>query len=346
MGKVWLFDARFPPGQTTSIRHSYDVFMGSNLSFIDSVDYVTQTGRGWAGKIGKARFRVMLPPATHTVWVDRWGKPRWVERGAEPAHWELEFEATDWVPPRGIGATFQHSVWGPVDLGADRLSRSGVRAEDECPSSPVAPDTAKQRRMCVNLIYALSGYPFVNPQLAKYFYGNPFDWRVEKAPYSDEERVYRRGLRPRADFDVSWITSIDRSILRYLATLEFPGEASDPIDVPAANAANREEDERADRRLQAILKQPAPETAGSSSPTKPEGPTPQAAEASSPTKPEGPTPQAAETTPQAPARGCGACGPFGTQGVTANRFAGALVALACLAWARSRMRGRTRPDER
>lgn len=270
LGTVWLFDASFAPNQATRISHSYQVFTGGNLSWIYDIHYLVKTGRGWAGKIGAARFRVKLPPAAHTVTIEDYPHPpRFVADGTTRPYFLLERTNTDWVPPATIGMAFIFTSWSDISerLGADRFARSGVKEEEEC-VSPVAPETAAQARMCKNLIYAISGYPFKSEKLQKYFYGNQFDWRRAKYPGLDD--VWMRGLRPFQGFEPSWIPALDRSFLRHIEGLEFKEGSGEEHPPPDATQALSDADARADDELELALSKPG--LAGPAAPRSPERP--------------------------------------------------------------------------
>lgn len=269
LGTVWLFNASFAPFQPTKISHSYQVFTGGNLSWVYDIHYLVKTGRGWAGKIGTARFRVKLPPAAHTVTIEDYPHPpRFVADGKERPYFLLERTNTDWVPPETIGMAFVFTSWSDISerLGADRFARSGVKKEEEC-VSPVAPETAAQARMCKNLIYAISGFPFKSEKLQKYFYGNQFDWRRAKDSSLDD--VWVRGLRPFQNFEPSWIPALDRSFLRHLEKLEFEEGSAEEGPPPGVPQELSPADARADVTLELALKQPG--MAGPLAPRIPEG---------------------------------------------------------------------------
>jgi hypothetical protein len=62
--EIWLFEARFPPQAELQILHTYTLTTGGDSMGGQLTQYIFQTGKGWAGRIDKARFqfRFERPP--------------------------------------------------------------------------------------------------------------------------------------------------------------------------------------------------------------------------------------------------------------------------------------------
>ena len=233
LGTVWLFDVTFAPGVATKIRHAYHTTAGGSVYQDASLTYVTRTGAAWAGNIGSATFTLKLPPEVHTV-SGTLGKPTLVEPKDGPPHVELKAEYRNWSPTGDLDVNFHFAPELPPHLGEDRLTRSGVKAEDECVSVR-SPETATQLQMCKNLVYAISGFPFKKPELRKYFYGGWHDWKLLPHPLyqpaAEAPMVWMRGLRALPSHDVANMPDTNKRILAYLddevaqrieATRDFP----------------------------------------------------------------------------------------------------------------------------
>jgi hypothetical protein len=265
LGTVWLFDVTFAPKSSTKIRHTYNVTTGGNVDQYRSFDYVTRTGATWAGKIARAEFTLKLPPEAHIVSTGM-GKPTLVEPKDGEPYVELRLEHTDWEPQTDIHLDFQLSALMAPDLGPDRLKRSGLNPEHECPSVH-SPKSAEQLQMCKNLIYALSGHKFARPELSKYFYGGPHGWRLAPLPTFDSEpsseKVWVRGLQELPGHDSSKMPALNQQFLQHLNEV-----GAKEFSPPAAIAASSQDTTAAPARSAGAA--PAPPSQSDPSAPKPE----------------------------------------------------------------------------
>lgn len=227
LGTVWLFDVTFAARQQTRIHHSYKVNPGQDVEDNRFTTYVTRSGATWAANISEARFTVRLPPETHTVY-DTLGPPRLVDANGARPYVELQRLKTNWEPDDDLFIEFNASPYGHPVLGKDRLTRSGVSEAEECTQITV-PESAAQKQMCKNTLYALGGYPFKNPKLRQYFYGEESSWQLLPPAYAEDDpevpRVWRRGYQEYPGRDPQQIVQVFSRFFRELDSQQPPAAA-------------------------------------------------------------------------------------------------------------------------
>jgi hypothetical protein len=130
LGRVWLFDVTFMPGESVTVHHSYMIGGYSDLGGVRELVYITRTGALWAGPIRHARFRfrfsTVVDKTEHTT--DPAPKPvRLVESKGE-FYSELEYEMKDWTPTHDIYVAF----W-PLQLSSAGPPRTGLAPGPRCP---------------------------------------------------------------------------------------------------------------------------------------------------------------------------------------------------------------------
>jgi hypothetical protein len=173
VGRVYLFDLAFEPGETVTVVHRYDYDVSTDVDGW-SVDYLTRTGSLWSGPIGSARFVIrtldrpwgIRHPGEFTMasHVER------VESGRPVT--EVVFEAKDWKPRGDLMVHFDNAMaMGNCHESEPRCPmRLLVSGEPASMAADFADLSGPQLRTCRNLVFAHHGYRFESADLAKTFY--------------------------------------------------------------------------------------------------------------------------------------------------------------------------------
>ena len=175
LGRVYVYDVGFAPHETVEIVHRYS-FDKSGLRGGEYLRYVTQTGRLWAGPIGRARFTIRplvrpwllrAPPEyhvrsyTHVPVSPRGGSTRRTRT-------EIVFEMEDWTPQEDL----------LLELIDEDLC--GMRLFDlDCMLPEVAHEAFRRRPLCEAWVLARHGKPFEDPRLRRRFYDQPEELSAE-----------------------------------------------------------------------------------------------------------------------------------------------------------------------
>ncbi len=236
-GQVHLFEARFKPGQTLKIVHTYTYDRSSSTEGED-VDYLTTTGALWGGPIGQARFVVRVPerpwalsfPPEYTL-TSLTEKPTVGGRALT----EIVFVARQWTPKRDFQVFFPNFFNAILhnkqvaEACPDALEMANALGDLSDAQSRAALDksladkTDAELRICRNLPYARHGYDFKSADLQRIFYpkgprkGYGFPYIPHEAPGSEDDLVWMTApfaLNPHfspsllTDFDQRWVQRI------------------------------------------------------------------------------------------------------------------------------------------
>jgi len=230
LGRVWLYDVKFPAGAERHVSHRYRVRQGYVSDGTRVGTYVTRTGALWKGSIGQARFRVLVPVATHSLTTQASGltESRNLIELEGKRYGELLFEGSDWNPEGDLHFGYNTSLH-PDAMEANALDDSpkaaGFADTERCTAftelwqagyqlaeshrkeipAGIVKHLAKKGigspRICRNLVYAMRGRRFEDDALNRYFYGTagfvPGSW-----PYEI--------LRPNPEFNDGMLTAGDR----------------------------------------------------------------------------------------------------------------------------------------
>jgi hypothetical protein len=230
MGKVYLFDVTFAPGERVAITHRYTYDSSSSVEG-QWVDYLTRTGALWGAPIGRARFTVRTPwRPLGITYPPEYKLQRYTERldaNQEPQT-ELVFELTQWTPTRDFAVYFP----GEHNLGEGDCPRVwevwATWQERKDDAATIAAHFASLDQaalaLCRNWPYARHGYPFKKRALADHFYKKPFEFYglpwypgmgdgEERAP---DRRWRFVGAQPNPDFTPALLTLPE---LRYVALI-------------------------------------------------------------------------------------------------------------------------------
>jgi hypothetical protein len=203
LGVVWLFDVEFPMGKEVRVEHRYRLSSGGNVDGDLFTSYVTRTGTGWAGPIGRAKFTVVLPPYTRVV-----RDPAAAGLSAAPPrvvleptpHVEFVLAGRNWTPKGGLTFSFNASSV----LSLEPLDIKAIAAEGWLPIQRCFPNRdPEEAQRCLNELYASKGYPFQNAALAKRYYGG--DARFRSVVFADQ-RAWIRDPSPFAAFSPTWFS--------------------------------------------------------------------------------------------------------------------------------------------
>lgn len=200
---IWTFAVTFAPREEVEVVHTYRVVPSANALGTLHMLYVVRTGANWGAPIGSALFEVDLPAgvcgaAVYGPEADAFRRGhREGSAHAEPlagdaldaaqarhlmlpvrdpetGRWHARWAYRDWVPDTDFGI---HVV--PWEACLYRL---------DCPGAWGAPDPAERARevahlaaserpehlrLCRNLPWAVTGYPFASHDLHDAFYGTP-----------------------------------------------------------------------------------------------------------------------------------------------------------------------------
>lgn len=239
LGKVYLYDITFKPGEQVEVVHRY------HHAASQSVDgpwlhYITRTGALWNGPIGRARFTVRMG------WRP-WGagfssnftlksyQERPVDGGGGQT--EVVFEMEDWRPTRDLVIQFSNGVtdfdcpgWSFM-RGYDTDKKGEEALREELRGVP-----RDMLRTCRNLPYAVHGYTFKDRTLNEFFY-KPLKTGRGFVLYPDDEAEdgetwTRFGLRPNKLYQPSLLTTWEQ---RYVSMVkdEEARRQSAPSKAPA-----------------------------------------------------------------------------------------------------------------
>lgn len=239
MGRVYLFDVTFQPGERVQIEHSYTYDASYSVEG-EWVDYLTRTGAFWAGPIGRARFTVRMPHKPLGVVVP----PEYTLRSyteklvGKKAQTELVFEMQRWTPTRDF------AVYFPSDLNLNQGSCPRVQEiaaaweaagrKDEVVIRDHLQSLDKEElRICRNWPYARHGYSFKSKDLQQHFYQAPstfygYPWypgQAEDAERTPENLWSYLPLRVNPDFSPALLTSREQLYIKLAKAAEAaPGK--------------------------------------------------------------------------------------------------------------------------
>lgn len=241
LGKVWLYDVRFEPGERVEITHRYNTVSGTDVQARRFTTYVTRTGALWAGPIGLARFTVNVPAAVRHL--DEPGElPRVSVRtiGEGPrARLELTYEKQQWVPRSDFHTGYMLTVnWyerprpaGPLagtDCGASMELLYRASEDPTFVEQARLPTTAAGLRLCRNLVYAARGRRFKDDALNRFFYGSK-GFRAGEPPYL--------AFQPNPLYSDALLTRDDRRVLKLIRGAEAALHGGAPVEAPPRPAA-------------------------------------------------------------------------------------------------------------
>ena len=209
IGKVWLYDVTFQPGEILTIVHTYAHNASASVEG-PFVNYVTRTGTLWNGPIGRARFTVRT---TERPWALQWPRAfvltSFVERRrAGDFVTEMVFEMANWTPSEDFFLQMGNPILGfdangltdcppPYDLMAPGEDLSEFRAE-------VAKLSDADLALCARVPHALHGRVFPEDDWNERFYDR-------QTPLGSSWRS--RGFHPNPFYDQSALTKFDRDWL-------------------------------------------------------------------------------------------------------------------------------------
>lgn len=225
--EVFLFEARFPARADVQILHSYRLTQGVDVMGTRFTEYVLRTGRGWAGRVGEARFsfRFARPPAGLKVRAGdedlpldartaRGGRPA-IEYVAGPSP-SLELVYRDFEPEGDVWVTWGGDPWWALPTRADPEEVEvpcaiqlmtwyrdlGEPASRARPLPDAALLACYDPTLLRNLLYAARGYDFEKPQ-----------W---KKTFAD---LFPTSALP---FDAAWIGGVEKLAIDALQGVEAP----------------------------------------------------------------------------------------------------------------------------
>lgn len=173
LGRVYLFDVRFAPGETVEIVHRYRMGQSGSVDGGREVLYVTRTGALWAGPIGRARFTIRT---YERPWRLSFPTEYRLERYVEAVHrghgrTEIVFEQTAWTPQRDLHVFLGHAFNGLETFGD--LDCPAPGGDEERTRERVARIDEDDLAACRNAVFAAHGRPFASAALRRFFYRSP-----------------------------------------------------------------------------------------------------------------------------------------------------------------------------
>lgn len=174
LGRVFLYDVKFNPGETLQIVHTYRYGRSPDVMG-ESLSYVTRTGALWKGPIGNARFTIKMPYRPWSISFPKEYKLiEYTERlEGKSGVTTIAFEQQNWTPKEDLDVQLQGSF--THTLGCPNLAEF----ENNHKANPVKAfegiKDLKQIATCRNLPFAHHGYAFKKPQWHKLFYGEVTD---------------------------------------------------------------------------------------------------------------------------------------------------------------------------
>lgn len=175
LGRVYLYDVRFAPGEKVEILHTYRFDRSPDVEG-ETVYYVTRTGALWNGPIGRARFTIRLPYRPyHLGFPKEFRLARYHERHYPKRNeTEIVFEMRNWQPKGDLQLHLGNDQKTVANCPAVTSFISAMEQNKKSNESYVARELAKVKtdelRLCRNMIYALHGYGFRDKRLRTYFY--------------------------------------------------------------------------------------------------------------------------------------------------------------------------------
>jgi len=222
LGRVYLFDVRFAPGEAVEVVHRYRMGQSGSVDGGREVLYVTRTGALWAGTIGRARFTIRT---YERPWRLSFPTEYRLARYVEAVHrghgrTEIVFEQRAWTPQRDLHVYLGHPFNGLETFAGD-LDCPPPGGDAERTREAVARIDPEDLAACRNAVFAAHGRPFSSAALRRFYYRpprtvpNPLgypdlefggDWTmIHFAPnprwsprlLTDAERRYVRAIRAR-----------------------------------------------------------------------------------------------------------------------------------------------------
>lgn len=229
LGNVWMYKATFGARERVEIRHKYQVNSSSTLLVGLEFGYVVRTGALWAGPVGHARFRFLMPPLARFVVPPKVGNP-------SLPHWtvvdgqvwtEVSVEFKDWTPtedlwvafnddlPEGTWESFLSKDLPDLVPGCalniyDALEDSDAQGEKALTAKWAAYGIDKIRA-CRQRLIASYGARFRSERLNEFFYG--------RGGFVDRGPPYL-GFEPNARFSVGVMSPTDQVIYEALVRAE------------------------------------------------------------------------------------------------------------------------------
>jgi len=230
LGRVYLYDVTFAPRETVEVVHRYTYDWSQCVSG-ELVHYVTQTGRLWAGTIGRARFVVRpiakpwliyAPPEYQLTSYSH--RPASGD-SARTSDTELVFEMRDWRPKED----FYLSLVQDIGCAGSIFGLDCYTYEEPPP----------ERSLCEALVFARHGKRFEDPALVRRFYSMPAEPSEDERScvfWPDGDPAQRLWLFPNPQYSDSMLDQDDREFLVGFAGPQPEAERS-PSTPPVARTS-------------------------------------------------------------------------------------------------------------
>jgi hypothetical protein len=229
LGRVWLFDVAFAPGESVEVVHTYSVHGVHDMSGVRELMYITRTGALWAAPIGSARFRFRMPSVVAKLSHTTDPAPQsisFVQVGTA-GFTEVEYQLRDWTPTGDLYVAFwryPERTPGPKRTGAlppgprcpldmeDAMLRASEHDNDKeyiawLTRRWASSGSLERLRTCALYVQAKYGKRFDPDRWNRYFYG-PDGWKAVAAPASF--------FQPNPGFSEALYTSEDLAFLELL----------------------------------------------------------------------------------------------------------------------------------